>query len=113
MEFYLQNLLVDTEKYICYNLIGNEYLEVLMKNIFKINTKRLRLSRWAELVFLVWLPIILIELLWLLAKLWQDYLISPAYAVAVYAPMFEYIMMSLAILVGGTLLFDYIVKSYK
>jgi len=84
-----------------------------MKGKIIKNKEKLRLSRQAELVFLVGLPIILIELLFLLSDFLADYSISPSYAAVIYPPMFEYIMMSLAILTGGGLLFDYIVKSEK
>jgi len=84
-----------------------------MKGKIIKNKERLRLSRQAELLFLIILPIILAELLVLVSDFLTDYRASPSYAFIIYPPMFEYIMMSLAILTGGGLLFDYIVKSEK
>ena len=70
------------------------------------------LSRQAELLLLVGLPVILIELLTVLCGFLKDYEISKLYAVTVYADHFTYILMSLTLLIGGALLIDYVIKSY-
>lgn len=78
----------------------------------KEKTKQITLSNQAERLFLACLPIIFIALHVLFMSFLTEYEQYPQYAVVVYQPMFEYIMMSLAILAGGGLLFDYVVKSY-
>ena len=57
------------------------------------------------------LPIILAQALILLVRLLAEIENSPSYVLSVYPPMFEYIMMSLAILLGGAMFVDYIVKN--
>ena len=79
----------------------------------KKNKKKITLSKQAEKLFLICLPIILIDLIALFISFLDEYALYPQYATAVYPAMFEYIMMSLTILTGGGLLFDYIVKSEK
>ena len=79
----------------------------------KEKTKKLRLSIQSERLFLICLPIILVVLIALFISFLEEYERYPQYAAAVYPSMFEYIMMSLTILTGGGLLFDYIVKNEK
>ena len=76
----------------------------------KERKKNLRLTRPARRILLVGLPVILAELLYLMLGFLRELQISPSCAVATYPAMFEYIMMSLAILTAGALLTDYIVK---
>ena len=71
----------------------------------------LELSRPSVLLLLGGLPVILVEAIVLLARLLPEVESSPSYVLAVYPPMFEYIMMSLAILLGGAMFVDYIVKN--
>ena len=77
------------------------------------NSNKIKLSRQAERLFLICFPIILVVLIALFISFLDEYKIYPQYAAAVYPPLFEYIMMSLTILTGGGLLYDYVVKSYK
>lgn len=69
------------------------------------------LSKPSATVLLIGLPLIAVVLLRLLAGFLNEIEFAPSYAATVYPPMFEYIMMSLALLIGGALLLDYIVKN--
>ena len=71
----------------------------------------LELSRPSVFLLLGGLPVIIVEALVLLARLLPDIGSSPGYVLSVYPPMFEYIMISLAILLGGAMFIDYIVKN--
>ncbi|MBR2478966.1 MAG: hypothetical protein IKB47_00995 [Clostridia bacterium] len=71
----------------------------------------LELSKPSVLLLLGGLPVIIVEALVLLARLLPDIQSSPGYVLSVYPPMFEYIMISLAILLGGAMFIDYIVKN--
>jgi len=75
-------------------------------------TKKIALSREAERLFLICLPMILVDLIALFISFLSEYELYPQYAVSVYPAMFEYILMSLTILSCGGLLYDYVVKSY-
>ena len=77
----------------------------------KEKKKKISLSVQAEKLFLACLPIILVVLIALFIGFLDEYERYPQYAAAVYPPMFEYIMMSLAILLGGAMFVDYIVKN--
>ncbi len=87
-----------------------------MKTVHKKREARFKkylfgLSRPSVLILLGGLPVIIIEFLVLLGRLLPDIESTPTYVLAVYPPMFEYIMMSLTILLGGAMFIDYIVKN--
>ncbi len=69
------------------------------------------LSRPSEILLLAGLPIIAIELLYLLRCFLPELESSPSYVMSIYPPMFEYIITSFALLIGGALFIDYIVKN--
>lgn len=76
----------------------------------KVKKKIPRLSSIAVRLLLIGFPIILAALAGLLHGFLEELAVYPGYAVAVYPKMFEYIMMSLALLIGGALLTDYAVS---
>ena len=67
-----------------------------------------RLSVAAIRVFLIGLPIILIDLVALLISLLRDIARNPTYALYRYPLMLEHILMSLTLIVIGAFLFDYV-----
>ncbi len=69
------------------------------------------LSKPSVMILLAGLPVIAIELLCVLRCFLPELESSPSYVLSVYPPMLEYIMISLAILIGGALFIDYIVKN--
>ena len=70
------------------------------------------LSRQAELLLLVGLPVIIIEFMTVLCGFLREYEISKMSAVMLYGEIFTYLFMSLTLLIGGALFIDYVIKSY-
>ena len=91
------------------------------KGKIKMKTKRRKrkgffeclsgISRQAEIFLLVGLPVILIEMLYILCGFLRDYKMSEIYAVTVYDELFSYALMSLTLLIGGALFVDYVIRS--
>ncbi len=69
------------------------------------------LSRPSVTILRVGLPIIAVELIYLLKCILPELESSQSYVLSVYPPIFEYILTSLAVLIGGALFIDYFVKN--
>ena len=68
----------------------------------------MRISRGAYLVLSLGLPLVVFELLFLLFSFLRDRVHNAVFALYYYSMMLEYIMMSLALLVIGAFLFEYV-----
>lgn len=84
----------------------NKQQETQKKHIFT-------LSREAERVLHIGLPIIVLELVFFLISLLRDRQNNALYVLYRYPIMLEYIMMSLTLVVIGAFLFDYLAKKQQ